>query len=133
MPRRPVRCGGRRGSTAAAARSPSATGWSSPHCRRAEHPGTLYALDLATGAVRWVKYLTNGSPSAPIIANQVIYFYEPGTGLVGLNPDTGDWLAVIDPACRGYNIAVADGLLYEDCYDSNGKAITTAYTPLAPG
>ena len=76
--------------------------------------GSIYSLDAATGALRWVRRLngsvfdsctgtqvTPGIQGAPTVVNGVVYIGSPDGGLYALDAATGNTLwraAIADPA-----------------------------------
>ena len=89
--------------------------------------GSLYALNVSTGAFLW-KYTTNGGsetgPGTPAVVNGSVYFGADDGYFYALNASTGaplwvDYLVYSLPPYGCADPAVANGVVYTDCWDKN--------------
>lgn len=89
------------------------------HSGSFERPtSSIYALDAATGALRWSVHDSMNAYSAPAVADGVIYLSSVGRAVMALDASTGAvrWRLATDVA-GGAVPAVANGVLYVGCSD----------------
>jgi polyvinyl alcohol dehydrogenase (cytochrome) len=60
--------------------------------------GTVYALDAATGCVRWTYAAVSGVRVSPVVDNRLVYFGDLRGNAYGVNADTGTlvWRTRVD-------------------------------------
>ena len=90
--------------------------------------GTVYALDGATGAVRWSKPIESLIGGAPALANGVLYVPTQSGGLVAIDAATGavQWTGSTGSTSRVTKPAVGGGVVFVAASDGTVAALDAA-------
>jgi outer membrane protein assembly factor BamB len=90
-----------------------------------DHRGRIYALNAATGAIRWERDLSSPTESSPLVADGRVFFGSQSGLVYALNAHTGKVIWTYHaPGAVKASPSLSNGLLYFGDYSGHMQAIS---------